>query len=84
MVVVGAKASVCPSVCWGHRAQVELCPQVPVSELGAAGSTPLSRKNVLVAVSSWQRKVKFSPEVTSDLGSTESVGVSYSPVREGG
>ena len=39
---------------------------------------------MLVAVASWQWKVTFSPEVTSDLGSTESVGVSYSPVREGG
>ena len=44
MVVVGAKASVCPSMCWGHRAQVELCPQVPVSELGAAGSSLLEQE----------------------------------------
>ena len=44
VVVVGAKASVCPSMCWGHRAQVELCPQVPISELGAAGSSPLEQE----------------------------------------
>lgn len=44
VVVVGAKAPVCPSVCWGHRAQVELCPQVPVSELGAAGLSRLEQE----------------------------------------